>query len=148
MRYVCIDLGEKRTGIAAGDAETRVVTPVEVIEVAKSVRGGEALVEAIARAVESHLGRGAGALVFGLPLNMDGSEGPAAKGVRAFAALVGARTGRAVHFQDERLTSAEAEWTLARSGLTRGEKKERRDALAAAAILRDFLAGLGGMPTP
>ena len=42
-------------------------------------------------------------------------------------------------YQDERLTSAEADWSMARSGMTRGEKKARRDALAAAAILREYL---------
>ncbi len=62
-----------------------------------------------------------------------------AAGARALASELGARSGRTVHLIDERLTSAEAEWTLDGSGLTRGQKKARRDALAAAAILREFL---------
>lgn len=138
MRYLCIDLGDKRTGLALGDAITKIASPLDVLEIALAERGGEALIEALARACGDHLGAG-DALVFGLPLNMDGSEGAPAKKVRDFATRVAARTGREVHFQDERLTSADADWSMARSGMTRGEKKQRRDALAAAAILRDFL---------
>ena len=85
-------------------------------------------------------------LVLGLPMNMDGTEGKAATKARAFGAALTQRTGRAVHFQDERLTSADADWSMARSGMTHKEKKQRRDALAAAAILRDFLGALGPSP--
>lgn len=150
MRYLAFDVGDKRTGVAAGDAETGVVTPLTVVEVALVIQGGNALVEALARMCEEHLGsvvskaaasKAPGELVCGLPLNMDGSEGPRSKIVRAFADRLAARTHRKVHLQDERLSSAEADWTMARSGLTRGEKKERRDARAAAVILQDFLAG-------
>jgi len=79
-------------------------------------------------------------LVIGLPLNMDGTEGPRAKLVRSFAVLLETRTARVVHMQDERLTSANADWNMAGSGLTHKQKKSRRDALAAAEILKDFLA--------
>ncbi|MCC6678705.1 MAG: Holliday junction resolvase RuvX [Phycisphaerales bacterium] len=139
MRYLCIDLGDKRTGIAVGDAITRLATPAEVLEVPIDLNGGEALLAAIAKAIEEQIGPGAGELVFGLPLNMDDTEGPRAKIVRAFAARVAERTRRVVHFHDERLSSASADWTMSQSGLTHKQKKQRRDALAAAAILRDFL---------
>lgn len=141
MRFLAVDLGDKRTGLALGDDETRLVTPVGVVEVAISVRGGEALLETLARSVKEQLGerKSPGELVVGLPLNMDGTEGPRARIVREFGARLAAACGRAVHFYDERLTSADAEWSLARSGLTHGRKKQKRDALAAAAILRDFL---------
>jgi putative Holliday junction resolvase len=143
VRYLCIDLGDKRTGLAVGDAQTRLVSALSVLESPIAVRGGEGLLDALARAVDEQLGTGAGELVVGLPLNMDDTEGPRSKSVRAFAARLGERVGRVVHFQDERLTSAAADWSMARSGMTRGEKKQKRDALAAAEILRDFLAGLG-----
>ncbi|MCH7792341.1 MAG: Holliday junction resolvase RuvX, partial [Planctomycetes bacterium] len=52
-------------------------------------------------------------------------------------------TGRRVHLHDERLTSVDADWAMAGSGLTHGQKKSRRDALAAAAILRSFLGQSG-----
>jgi putative Holliday junction resolvase len=164
VRYIAVDLGDKRTGLAVGDSVTRVVMPLDVIEVPIGVRDGAALAEALARVIEDHLGQAPplqssppaaraphpspGELVVGLPLNMDGTEGPRAKIVRAFAARLGARTRRAVRFQDERLTSAAADWSMARSGLTRGEKKDRRDALAAAVILRDFLEAMARADPP
>ena len=145
VRYVCIDLGDKRTGIAVGDAETGLVSPADVIECPIARRGGDELLERLTSEATRH---GAKELVVGLPINMDGSEGQRARLVRGFAARIGGATGLAVRFQDERLTSAEADWTMARSGMTHGQKKARRDALAAAAILRDYLSQLGHPPTP
>lgn len=145
MRYLSIDLGDKRTGLAAGDSETRLASPVAVLQVPLGERGGQALLDAITKAIRDHLGeRSPGELVVGLPFNMDGSEGSRAKLVRAFAARVGEATKRTIHFQDERLTSADADWQMAQSGLTHKQKKERRDAIAAAAILQDFLRSLAG----
>lgn len=143
---MCIDLGDKRTGLAAGDAFSRLASPLKVLEVPIAERAGESLVAAIVREVNGYFGdaRTAGELVVGMPFNMDGTEGPRAKGVRAFADRVAKATGRVVHFHDERLSSVEADWKMARSGLTHGQKKARRDALAAAAILQDFLGGLEG----
>lgn len=134
MRYLSIDLGGKRTGIAVGDSITGIVTPLAVIEAA-----GEALVNALVVSCVQHLGP-KGELVVGLPLNMDGTEGGAAKAVRQFGAVLTERTKLTVHFMDERLSSVQADWEMSQSGLTRGQKKGKRDALAAAAILRDFLA--------
>ena len=65
-----------------------------------------------------------------------------ASGARDLGAQLGARTGLPIHYQDERLTSAQADWSMAGSGLTHAQKKSRRDALAAAAILHDFLENL------
>ena len=132
MRYLAVDLGAKRTGIAAGDDVTRLVQPVEVLQVPR----GPALMAALAKAVDRH---GPDALVLGIPINMDGTEGAAAKDVRAFAAELAACTGLPVHLQDERLTSFEADARMAQSGRTHKQKKELRDALAAAAILEDWL---------
>ena len=134
MRYLAIDLGAKRTGLAAGDDVVGLVQPVEVVQVPR----GPALMDALARAIERH---GPDALVVGLPLNMDGSEGAGAKDAREFGAAIGVRAALPVHFQDERLTSFEADERMARSGRTHREKKELRDALAACAILESFLGG-------
>lgn len=143
MRYIAIDLGDARTGLAMGDAVTRIVSPLDVLECPRQQCGGDALLDLLERAIDQAVSRHAGCeLVLGLPLNMDGSEGPRAKLVREFAAKLAARTGRTVRLQDERLSSSEADWSMAQSGLTHGQKKQRRDALAAAAILRDFLNGL------
>ncbi len=141
MRYLCVDLGDKRTGLAIGDDRSRLVMPVDVLEVPISADAGTALLAAVAKAVTEHLGpKGTpGEVVVGLPLNMDGTEGPRAAGVRAFAARIEAQTGRTIRFHDERLSTAAADWGMARSGLSRDQKKAKRDALAAAAILTDFL---------
>lgn len=146
VRYLAIDLGDKRTGLALGDSVTRLATPVRVVEVSVAIRDGEELLDVLLKAVEELLGNG-GELVVGLPLNMDGTEGPRVRVVRAFAERLRARTGRVVHFADERLSSADADWSLARSGLTHKQKKGRRDAVAAAGILEEFLSGLGGTGT-
>lgn len=132
MRYLAIDLGGKRTGLAIGDDVTGIVTPLEVVTAGDDAQR----LAALARTIDAH---GPDAVVVGLPLNMDGSEGPAAKAARGFGRAVGDRFGLDVHFHDERLTSAAADDAMARSGLTHGGKKARRDAVAAAVILRDFL---------
>lgn len=147
MRYLCIDLGDKRTGLAVGDDRSRLVMPAGVIETPIAAGGGTELLAGIVRAVKDYLGT-EGELVVGLPLNMDDSEGPRAKGVRAFAARIAAETGRTIHFHDERLSTAAADWTMARSGLTRDQKKSKRDALAAAAILNEFLNAANPPPSP
>lgn len=133
MRYLAIDLGDKRTGVAVGDDGTRLVSPLEVIAVPRS-RIMESLLEVIDK-------QGPGALVIGLPLNMDGTEGPQAQLARELGHQLAAATKLPVHFQDERLSSYAAEEHLKGSGRTHKQKKQLRDALAAAEILRDFLHG-------
>ncbi|MEL7473721.1 MAG: Holliday junction resolvase RuvX [Planctomycetota bacterium] len=153
MRYLCVDLGDKRTGLALGDDETGLVSPVGVVETPFQNRDGVLLLEALGRAADEHLGmdphREPGELVIGLPIHMSGEESHRSKLVRAFGARLSARCRRPIHFQDERLTSVQADWEMARTGMTHGQKKGKRDALAAAAILRDFLAdrGVGDRPT-
>jgi putative Holliday junction resolvase len=136
MRYLAVDLGAKRTGLAAGDDVVGLVQPVEVLMVPR----GPALLDALARAVERH---GPDALVVGLPLYMDGTEGGATADVRAFGAALAGRVELPVHFHDERLSSFEADQRMARSGRTHRETKELRDALAACAILESWLAERG-----
>lgn len=140
LRLLSIDLGDKRTGVAAGDSSTGIVSPVEVLEVALASGGGEELLRRLVRLVEEHE---PARVVVGLPLNMDGSEGPGALKARAFGARLAARVRPEVVLHDERLSSAEADWAMAGSGLTHKQKKARRDALAACAILRGYIASIG-----
>lgn len=147
MRYLAIDLGDKRTGLAVGDEITGLASPAGLIEVPRARRDGEDLLAALIEAVDEHLGP-SDAIVIGLPLNMDGTEGPRAKAVRHFAQRLAERTARPVHLHDERLSSASADWSMAQTGLTHAQKKRRRDALAAAAILRAFLAESSQTPQP
>lgn len=137
MHFLALDLGDKRTGIAAGDDVTGIVSPVEVLQTPIASGGGEVLLSQLARLIAEHA---PSSVVIGLPLNMDGTEGAASKNVRDFAARLAPRIKPPIEFQDERLTSADADWAMAQSGLTHKQKKLRRDALAACAILRDFLA--------
>lgn len=141
MRYLAIDLGDKRTGLALGDAITGIASPLETIELPIDRRAGDDLLVALLRVIDRELGPpgSGGEIVVGLPLNMDGSEGSRAKLVQAFAQRLAAAAARPVHLHDERLSSVDADARMARTGLTHGQKKKRRDALAAAAILRSFL---------
>lgn len=130
--YLAIDPGTRRTGLAVGDDETSQAGPVGVIEAAEP----GTLLREIARAISDHE---PDQLVVGIPYNIDGSLGPSARKAQALAQLLQEHTGLEVHQVDERLTSFEADQRLSRSGLTHGQKKARRDALAATAILQDFL---------
>ena len=135
MRYLAIDLGDKRTGVAIGDALTGIVTPHEVINTSSEDERFRRLRDLIEW-------EGPGALVVGWPLNMDGSVGPNAEKCKAFADKLSEATRLPVHLHDERLSSAAADEQMAMSGLTHKQKKARRDAMAAANILRGFLEAL------
>ena len=131
MRYLAIDLGAKRTGLAIGDDQTCIPTPLDTLVTTSDAHRLAKLLGAIEEQAPD-------ALVVGLPLNMDGSEGPAAEQAIAFAETLAERSGLDVHLVDERMTSQAADDQMAQSGLTHKQKKGRRDALAAATILQDF----------
>jgi putative Holliday junction resolvase len=132
MRYLAVDYGAKRTGLAVCDAGERVVSPLAVLQ------GPRNLIERIRQVVAAE---NIEAIVLGLPLNMDGSEGPQAQRVRTFAGQLRRQVGIPVHFQDERLSSFGAEEKLQEIGLSRGKRRARLDAVAAAEILQTFLEG-------
>ena len=128
-----IDLGGKRTGLAFAETLSGLVMPIEVIHASE----GPALDSALDDAIREH---GPDRLVIGLPLNMDGTEGPAAQKSRSMGKALHERHGVPVEYQDERLTSFAAEADLAERKLNRRAKKNVADAHAAAEILRDWLA--------
>lgn len=132
MRYLAIDHGQKRTGLAVCDASETVVSPHSVIQTQSSVE----LLRQIVLVIEAE---GIQAVVFGLPLNMDDTEGPRVKAVREFAELLSQRVRIPILFHDERLSSFEAESLMIDLELTRKKKKKRLDAIAAAEILKAFL---------
>jgi putative Holliday junction resolvase len=131
MRFLCIDLGDKRTGLAVCDDAEIIASPIGVIE------GRGDLYNKITEAVKQYQPQG---LVLGLPLNMDGSEGDRAAGVRKFAAQLGEKIKLPLFFQDERLSSFSAQNRLSQTGLTHKKKKGKIDAIAAAEILKEFIA--------
>jgi len=130
MRYLAIDYGTKRTGLAICDAGETITSPLTVLQ------SREPVLKKIAQIVETE---NVGAVVVGLPLNMDGSEGPQTQLVLKFADRLQAHLRIPVYLQDERLSSFGAEEKLAPANLSRGDKKKRLDAVAAAEILEAFL---------
>ncbi|MFI4862492.1 MAG: Holliday junction resolvase RuvX [Phycisphaerales bacterium JB063] len=131
MRYLSIDLGDKRTGVAIGDDVTGIASPHEVVRTG----GEEDRLRQLLKLIDDE---GPDAVVVGLPLNMDGSLGSAALKAVAVGRQIAEASGVAVHFADERQTSQIADERMAQTGLTHKQKKARRDALAAAAILQVF----------
>jgi putative Holliday junction resolvase len=130
MRYLAIDYGIRRTGLAICDAAETIASPLAVIEVRKE------LTKKIADLVKSE---NVGAVVLGLPLNMDDSTGPQAKLVLQFAGQLKQYIDIPVYFQDERLSSFAAEEKMAAAGIKKGRKRKPLDAVAAAEILQAFL---------
>jgi len=134
MRFLCIDLGDKRTGLAVCDGDETIASPVGVIE------GGGNLYNKIIETVGQYQAQ---ALVFGLPLNMDGSENERTVQTKRFAEEIKDKINLPVFFQDERLSSYSAAKRLSQTGLTHKKKKNRIDAIAAAEILKEFIAARG-----
>ena len=139
MRTLAIDLGSKRVGLALSDEGGKYATPYDVVQ----VNGAEQALAPIAQIVRKE---GVERIVVGLPLNMDGSVGDAARRTVQWANALSAASGTPAVFVDERLSSFTAEQQLIdrkRGGerLTRGSKKQRLDALAAAGFLQEFLDG-------
>jgi len=129
--FLCVDPGTKRTGLALGDRGSGIATPLDVIRTASLDERLRLILLAVAREKPD-------ALIMGLPLHMDGRDSPAAAQSRLFAKQLKEKTQLRVFLVDERTTSDEADEAMAQSGLTHAQKKARRDALAAAAILRRF----------
>ncbi len=134
MRLLGIDFGTKRIGLAVCDELGFTTRGLTVIH----RRGGRADVEAVCRVARE---QDVEALVMGLPLNMDGSEGRMARLVREFSAKLESELDLPLHLWDERLTSWEAEGILRQS--TKARKRKRADGavdkLAAELILQSYL---------
>ena len=130
MRYLAIDYGLKQTGLAICDPTETFCSPLSVIA------GQNGLLKKIVELVKTE---DIGGIVMGLPLNMDDSAGPQAKLVTQFTEQLKKLIEVPVFFQDERLSTFAAKEKLARTELTRGKKKKRLDAIAAAEILSAFL---------
>lgn len=133
MRCIAIDFGARRIGLAYGD-DIGVATPLPALVAADPGRQWAALAGVLRD-------RRATDVVLGHPLNMDGSSGPKAKEVEAFALRLRAEFGLPVHLVDERLTSYEAESTIAPSRRRAVRRSGLIDSRAATLILQDFLDG-------
>ncbi len=135
-----LDLGEKTIGIAISDLRRRIATPATVIRRRKFTLDAAELLSLIrAREVAG--------LILGLPLNMDGSEGPRAQATRAFARNLARLTELPIALWDERLSTAAVERDLIAADASRAKRAAVIDQHAAAFILQgalDRLARLGG----
>lgn len=131
--WLGLDLGEKTIGVAASDAGRIIASPLQLIRKTKFTQDAEAVLKLMD-------GRSASALVIGLPLNMDGTEGPRAQSCRAFARNLQRLRAVPVAFQDERLsTTAVERFLIDELDLTRKRRAEVVDRTAAAWILQGAL---------
>lgn len=141
-RILGIDYGRRRVGLAVCDETEEFAFPHAVLEIHNS---GEALKQVAACCHREGIAR----IVVGLPVNMDGSEGPMAVEVRQFTTALARQTGLPVELWDERLTTYRAEQFLIEADLSRQKRKSIRDKVAAQQILQGYLdAGEGGPPKP
>jgi putative Holliday junction resolvase len=127
-----LDLGDKTIGVATSDPDRRLATGVETI--ARKTFTANA-----ARLLELAAERSAVGFVLGLPINMDGSEGPRAQSTRAFARNLAQRTEFPIGLWDERLSTAAVERELIAADASRRQRKAVIDQHAAAFILQGAL---------
>ncbi len=131
MKFLGLDVGNRRVGVAFGDSEVRLATPGDVL-----TRGSfDDDARALAQWAREY---GAAQLIVGLPRNMDDTRGAQAESVVAYAERIGRALDLPVVFWDERLTTIEATRRTHETG-QRGKKSRRAlDAVAAAVILQDY----------
>jgi putative holliday junction resolvase len=131
-RLLGIDLGTKTIGLALSDVERRIATPLETLKRTKFTPDADA----IRRVVDRF---GVGGLVVGLPLNMDGTEGPRSQATRAFVRNLKPLVEIPVAFWDERLSTMAVTRTLIDADASRARRGALVDKMAAAYILQGAL---------
>ncbi len=138
MRVLAVDYGQKRVGLAISDALEITANPLCVLERKGDLSSMAAVAARVAAIVAAE---GAEELVVGLPLNTDGSRGPAAELAQRFADLLAAQVRVPVRLHDEHLSTTEAHERMgaARSAKARARRRGTVDQVAAAVILRDYL---------
>jgi putative pre-16S rRNA nuclease len=133
VRFLGLDPGTRRIGVAISDATGTIATPHSVID-----RRTGNVFDTLRALVHEH---GVRLIVVGLPVSLSGEEGPSAVAARSFAESVAAETGVPVVLQDERFTTVTAEGALIEGGVSRGERRNVRDKVAAAVMLQSYLDG-------
>jgi len=136
-RVLGVDLGARRIGLACSDLTGSLATPLTVLERSGDVARDHAAILAAARGAEAER------IVVGMPLSLDGSDGPAARATRteveALATAAGPDLPVSVH--DERFTTVSAERSLAAAGVRGRARRQVIDAAAAAVMLQSWLEG-------
>ena len=134
-RLLGLDVGTKTIGMALSDVTRTVATPFDTIRRTKFAADAKAIREVVEK-------NQVGALVLGLPLNLDGSEGPRAQSTRAFARNLAIHVTVPIVFWDERLSTAAVERHLIEADASRKRRAEVVDRMAAAYILQGLLERL------
>ncbi len=132
QRLLGLDLGSKTIGLALSDVMRRIATPMEIIKRTKFTRDAERLIDIIRQ-------QNVGGLVLGMPLNMDGSEGPRCQSTRQFAKNMTEKIEIPIALWDERLSTVAVTRTLIEADASRKRRKDLVDKLAAAYILQGAL---------
>jgi putative Holliday junction resolvase len=132
QRLLGLDLGTKTIGLAVCDEGLRIATPLKTLRRTKFQADASALLDLCAA-------ERVGALVIGLPLNMDGTEGARAQATRAFVGNLRARTELPISFWDERLSTTAVTRTLLEADMSRARRAQVVDKMAAAYILQGAL---------
>ncbi len=132
MRYMALDVGDRRIGVAVSDPTGLIARPVTVVR--RTSRAAD-----FARFAEIAETHAVDALVIGLPLNMDGTEGSQAAWVHDYGAALAEALDLPLRFWDERLTTEEAKDVLRAQGKRPREHEGWIDAVAASVILQSFL---------
>ena len=132
MRYLGIDLGEAKVGLAHADSSIMLALPIGTLVPSKDVDDIWWIMPIIEEySVEE--------IVIGLPLLMDGSVGHQALRVKNFIRIFTEKVGLPVHEWDERLTTYQAQKLLKESGVSPSKRKDKEDSLAASLLLQSFL---------
>ncbi|MCC3860497.1 Holliday junction resolvase RuvX [Pseudemcibacter aquimaris] len=135
-RLLGLDLGSKTIGLALSDVLLTVATPMETIKRKKFTLDAERLLTIIKE-------QNVGGLVLGLPMNMDGSEGPRCQSTRQFAKNMMGKTDIPICYWDERMSTMAVTRTLIEADASRKRQGELVDKLAASYILQGALDALG-----
>ena len=135
MRIMALDIGDRTIGVACSDEGLILASPVETIARRKFTLDAARLLEIAAE-------KRAGLILLGLPLNMDGSEGPRCQSTRAFARNLEKLTPLPITYWDERLSTAAVERMLIEGDTSRARRAELIDKLAAVYILQSALDSL------
>lgn len=138
-RLLGLDLGTKTIGVAVSDGMLSIASSLETIQRTKFSKDVEQLLVLAGKNKTC-------ALVMGLPLNMDGSEGPRAQATRAFVRNLKRLTDLPVLFWDERLSTVAAERVMIEADMSRKKRAAKIDAAAAAFILQGVLDRLKNIP--
>ncbi len=132
LRYLGLDIGDARIGVAVSDETATLATGIDTIQCVGPKRDARAIAALVAE-------RQVGEIVFGLPRNMDGSVGPQAQKVLDFAERIKRHVSVPVVAWDERLTTVMANRAMLEAGASREQRRQSVDRVAAILILQNYL---------